>query len=53
MRKVGMQFAAEVLHEPSRGIFEVRHQRITGLLHPGEKLYPAAEGRTPDNHDHR
>jgi hypothetical protein len=39
-----MQLAAEVLHESSSGILEIRHQRITGFLHPGRKLYPAAEG---------
>jgi hypothetical protein len=42
VRKVRMQFAAQVLDELSSRIFQIRHQRVTELLHTGEKLYPQA-----------
>src|SRR3974390_57061 len=43
VRKVGMEFAPEVLDELSCGVFQIRHQRVTRILHAGQKLYAARE----------
>jgi hypothetical protein len=40
-----MQLAPQVLDELSRGIFQVRHQRVTRHLHTDGKLYAAEERR--------
>jgi hypothetical protein len=43
VRKIGMQLPAEALDEFSRRISQVGYQRITELLHLGEKLYRELE----------
>jgi hypothetical protein len=39
MREIGMQFAPEVLDELTCGPFDIRHQRVTRILHTGLRLY--------------
>jgi hypothetical protein len=43
MRQIAMQLATELFYESSGGILEVRHQRVTGILHLGENYTPALE----------
>jgi hypothetical protein len=42
VRQIGMKFAAKILHELASGTLEVRHQRITRLLHTGLQNYTTA-----------
>jgi hypothetical protein len=39
VRKIGMELAPKVFNELPCGILEIRHQRVTRLLHTGKKLY--------------
>ncbi len=51
VRKIGMELAPKVFNELPCGILEIRHQRVTRLLHTGEKLYALEAGHVSKKND--
>ena len=45
VRKVGMQLPPKVLDELSCRTFDIRHQRVTGLLHTWSENYTRIQPR--------